>query len=558
VDRLKRRLEGDLDAIVMMSLRKESARRYGSADVMWEDVQRHLDGLPVAAHRATRWYRTRRFLGRHRAQAIGATVVTVSLVTAATVAVRQAAAARRERDRAEQAAGQAKEVTNFLVRLFRTPAPPGATRDQVTVKELLATGTARVEELGSQPVVQAQMLDALGRVNDQLGRFDDAEQMLRRALELRRARFGNDHADVALTLKNLASVLSQKDRSEEALSTYREALAIQQRVLGPSHPDVALSMIGVASLTHDKAVAESLYQAARDIQRVALGPDNLALATTDISLADIRRQRGAPEEAEALLRESLAIRTRRYGPEHNGTALSMVFLANLLRNYRNKPAEAESLYNHALVILRKEPASGLPMLIGALAGLVEIADERGEHAKAEVFAREIVDAQQRTWGVEHPVTTDGMEIVAEQVAAQGRYAEADAILTNVITILERRVGPQHFRFGSALIDRGWERLAAGRRAEAEADLRRALSIMEASEGPTSRYVGVTTALLGELTARRGGTAESAALFERAASILRPLPRQVSRDSRAAYSALADHYRAQRRTVDEEFFRRLAR
>ena len=229
VERLGRRLQGDLDAIVMMALRKETARRYGSADLMWEDVQRHLDGLPVLAHRGTRWYRARKFVSRHRVEAIAAAIVTVALVTGASAAVRQAAVANRERDRAEQALDQSREVTDFLVRLFRTPAPPGASRDQVTARELLATGTARIEELRAQPIVQAQMLDALGRVNRELGRFDDAERMLRRALQLRRAQYGDDHAEVAASLNNVALLIRQRGQAHrpEAARLHREALGIQ-------------------------------------------------------------------------------------------------------------------------------------------------------------------------------------------------------------------------------------------------------------------------------------------------------------------------------------------
>ena len=182
----------------MMALRKETARRYGSADLMWEDVQRHLDGLPVLAHRGTRWYRAREVsrTPSHRGERGG------------TSSSRRWSAGRRlplGRPRWPAASATAPnrrlasrtEVTEFLVRLFRTPAPPGASRDQVTARDLLATGTARVEQLAGQPIVQAQMLDALGRVNDQLGRFDDAERMLRRALELRRSQHGDNHVDVA-------------------------------------------------------------------------------------------------------------------------------------------------------------------------------------------------------------------------------------------------------------------------------------------------------------------------------------------------------------------------
>jgi serine/threonine protein kinase len=64
--RLRRALEGDLDNIVLKALRKEPQRRYLSADQFAEDIQRHLDGLPVAARPDTLGYRASKFVGRHR------------------------------------------------------------------------------------------------------------------------------------------------------------------------------------------------------------------------------------------------------------------------------------------------------------------------------------------------------------------------------------------------------------------------------------------------------------------------------------------------------------
>jgi serine/threonine protein kinase len=558
VDRLRARLKGDLDAIVMMALRKESARRYGSADLLWEDVQRHLDGLPVLAHRGTRWYRVQKFLGRHRLEAIAASAVAVSLVAGTSIAIRQAAVASRERDRAEQALGQSREVTDFLVRLFRTPAPAGSSREQVTARDMLATGTTRIEQLAGQPIVQAQMLDALGRVNDQLGRFADAERMLRRALELRRAHLGANHVDVAATLNNLSNVLAEMDRTDDALELSREALAIQRRVLGPKHPDVALALSTVARRTTDLAAAESLYRETRDIQRATLGPRDAAVATTDRDLAGILLGRGKYDEAEAMLRESLAIRERLTGPDHASVTVSMVFLADLLRVYRSKPAEAESLYNKALGILRQESPQRPSRLVGALSGLEYLSHARGDHVRAEGFARQILDAHRRALGAEHPIVTEGMEGIAEHLAAQRRYAEADSMLGDATAMLQRTVGSEHIRMSGMLTTRGRLRAAAGRLDEAEADLRQAVAIVERLEGPTSGYTAEPVALLADVLERRGNRAEANALFDRAATILRPLPPRAGYSMRAAYAAIADHYRALGRPDDETYFRRLIR
>jgi serine/threonine-protein kinase len=557
LDHLRRRLRGDLDAIVMMALRKEPARRYGSVDLLWEDVERHLDGLPVHADRGTRWYRARKFLGRHRIEASAAALVTVSLVAGATIAVRQASVAERERDRAEQALDQSKEVSDFLVGLFRARAPAGAPTIEATATDLLAAGTARIEELAGQPLVQAQMLDALGRVNDQMGRFDEGERMLRRALQLRRSRLGESHLDVATSLNNLGTLIRQRGQRAEAVRLHREALAIQERALGPRHPEVALTLTKLAVVTTDAAAAESLFRAARGIQRAAFGAENRVIINTNVLLADLLRGRGAYDEAEALFRENLAIDERLLGPEDAATAASMTRLGSFLYRQRNRPAEAETLYNRALAILRREPPSGMLILMGVLVDLTRLYADRGDYTQAEAFAREAVDVQRRARGPEHPYVSETMTILAEQLAAQRRYAEADSLLREAIALVERKLGPQHTRVANILVPLARVRSAMGRRGEAEANLRRALAITERSEGPEDPWVGAIAALLAELTARRGEKVESDALFTRSASILRPLPAQTESDMRAAYAALADHFRAMNNPGEEEHFRRLA-
>ena len=558
VDRLRTRLDGDLDAIVMMALRKESARRYGSADVMWEDIQRHLDGLPVLADHGTPWYRARTFIRRHRATAVAAVVVMLSLIAGTTVAVRQAAVAGRERARAEQALVQSKEVTEFLVRLFQTPARPGASRDEVTAPELLAAGVARAERLSGQPVVQAQMFDALGRITEQLGRLEDAEQLVRRALALRRTQYGDNHPDVASTMINLSGIIRQRGSGAEALKLAEDAVAIRRRTLGPKHPDVARALTTVAVLTDNAATAESIARVARAIDIEALGPNDVAVTNVNSLLAEYLSKRQAYADAETLYRENLAIREQVFGREDPVTAMTMVDLARFLSAYRNLPAEAESLYVAALGIFRRQPPQYTLNVVGVLVGLGGLASDRGDHHLAEAYARETMELQRRVLGPDHPMITDPMGVLADELYYQRRYAEAEALIREALAITERTVGPEHNRAGLVRTALGRTEAAMGRLPEAEADFRRAIAIGEKRGGLEDRWAAAASALLADVLTREGRAGEADSLWNRAAQILRPLPRQLPLDMKLAYSALADHFRAVGQLDDEAHFRALAR
>ena len=63
---------GDLDAIVLMAMRKEPERRYASARQLADDLRAHLDGRPVRARGDSAFYRARTFVRRTAAAVIGA------------------------------------------------------------------------------------------------------------------------------------------------------------------------------------------------------------------------------------------------------------------------------------------------------------------------------------------------------------------------------------------------------------------------------------------------------------------------------------------------------
>jgi WD40 repeat protein/serine/threonine protein kinase len=95
-ERLRARLQGDLDDIVLKALRKEPQGRYRSAGDFGEDIARHLNGKPVVARKGTLTYLTTRYVRRHKAGVIAAIFVLLTLLGAIVYFVRQARVAEAQ------------------------------------------------------------------------------------------------------------------------------------------------------------------------------------------------------------------------------------------------------------------------------------------------------------------------------------------------------------------------------------------------------------------------------------------------------------------------------
>ena len=79
-NRLRKRLLGDVDSILLMALQKEPGRRYGSVEAFGQDLGRHLESKPVAAREDSVWYRAGRFVRRHPEGALTACLVATIFV----------------------------------------------------------------------------------------------------------------------------------------------------------------------------------------------------------------------------------------------------------------------------------------------------------------------------------------------------------------------------------------------------------------------------------------------------------------------------------------------
>jgi WD40 repeat protein len=100
---------GDVTTIVAKALEKDKERRYQSASDLAADIRRHLADEPVLAQPATTLYRFRKFARRNKPLVFGVAVAFVALLVGILGTTSQAILATRERNRARDAEGRARE-----------------------------------------------------------------------------------------------------------------------------------------------------------------------------------------------------------------------------------------------------------------------------------------------------------------------------------------------------------------------------------------------------------------------------------------------------------------
>ncbi|MGE0884880.1 MAG: protein kinase [Blastocatellales bacterium] len=234
--RLRRELEGDLDNIVLMAMRKEPERRYQSVEQLANDLHRHMEKLPVIARPDTIRYRTGKFVRRHKT-GIAAVVLIVASLLGGLIATNYQA--RRAERRFQQVRKLAKtflfDVNSEVQKL------PGSTKARaLIIKTSLEYLDNLNEEAGDDPTLQkelAQAYEGIGSIQgypfeQNLGDTTAALASFQKAMTIYQHLAINDSSNQQLleTICNLhmkiGVIHNDQGNLAEAERDYREAISV--------------------------------------------------------------------------------------------------------------------------------------------------------------------------------------------------------------------------------------------------------------------------------------------------------------------------------------------
>jgi tetratricopeptide (TPR) repeat protein len=320
----------ELDAILAKATRIDPTERYSTAADFAADIRRYLDGRPVAARPATRWYRLRKFAARNRMASAVTAIAAVLLLAASVAVLLQWREAQRQRLEAEHRFNSLRKLARSLMfdlhdEIERLDGSTKARR--MIVSEALAYMDPLAQSASGDPSLQAELIAGYTR----MGKVELSQMGLSLG-DAKRARVDYDKA-VALAeraiqespehrpvLEATAAAYKERGGMRVELQDYRGAAAdfdrsiAINRKLGATGPlRAVLNAKGQAliDVAPDQAVPvyqELIAQYTRDHAADPKAPrPRFGIVTMEMNLGSAYRQLERNQEAEQCFRKSVAV-----------------------------------------------------------------------------------------------------------------------------------------------------------------------------------------------------------------------------------------------------------
>ncbi len=249
------------------------------------------------------------------------------------------------------------------------------------------------EDIDSQ-TERERIAVALARCNVE----NEPEELMRRAIDVKRKLLGPDDPDLLSTLVNFAVSRRGQDDAE-SMRIFEEVIPRLHRVFGDDRQDSIVAAYNLGELklaSGDVDAADALVSKALAAARRVLGPRQAMTLHVTHAMSMVREAQERMAEAETLTRESLAIAEQVFGEKH---ILIVVLLNDLAHELdaQDKDADVEPVLRRSLAAAEKVFQPGDPRLLLCRENLVKYLDRHGrpEEARAVEAAASAPDSGER-------------------------------------------------------------------------------------------------------------------------------------------------------------------
>jgi len=229
------------------------------------------------------------------------------------------------------------------------------------------------------------VLTGLAEVLRLLGHFSEAEQHIRRAVQLAERIQATDPMLLAAALNGLGIVFKDTGRFREAAAAYERAFRLCEQALDP----------------HDSRMANLLH-----------------------NFAGLAHAEGRLNEGEGHIRRGLQLRARVEGSASTGTASDLAVLGALLLA-QHRITEAEPVLQRSLAVWEGRFGKEHYEVAIVQHNLAALYAERGDHDRAVLAYRQVLDIKRHVLGSNHPDVVALRDHLARRDQFAGRLATPD-------------------------------------------------------------------------------------------------------------------------------------
>jgi serine/threonine-protein kinase len=343
-----RAVQADLDALMRRATAGDPAQRHATAAALRTDLDALLARRPLAHQMSQAWPRLARFAERHRLPLAIGSMATLTLAVSLTLAALQL---RDERDRALSNEARAQGIAKFLIDTLATANPWDAEAGGGTLVEAMDRAAEKLDsELAQSLDVRRELRKAIASVYQATDRYDrclnllakpaaDSEraaatplQQAELALIDSKCHFATDQREAAWSLLDAAEqslagtrgaaadglraallvergeIRSFEGKLQEANGYMEAVLALGLGSEGREHEFSANRQLAFNLFAaKDYSAAATRFERALALGREVHGPTHRSTLTTAGGYAMVLERLGRAQEAETLLRQTIAV-----------------------------------------------------------------------------------------------------------------------------------------------------------------------------------------------------------------------------------------------------------